>query len=521
VGGLIFCGCSKKSDSSTTDSSTLITNQLAAALANAGVTSPTAQSTVSTAASLSMKKVNKYADTTQVLTEQEQITAIETQSTQSTDAACFSGIDLNVGLTETAVTCFGPNVQISATNYPFESTPYVNNGSVSTQMDGFNALANGSSNGMAPKGDLGVWKSAESSGESCVSAKMNTLVNDASKTVFASEKLMAGILCAANVAGKTLPNAGESLDLLSLVSGKITGVTFTTSTLSRATSDATGETTYSLSLTGTINSGNFSITSTTTKSASITKGRIYGYKPNIGPNGQSNELAAFSLVYDHSTSSHKVLMKSVVAANDTGLFTSGDLNYNASSAANNFYYIISDINPTSNLGKLYMAWQAGGGDSHTRVFRIETTSNSGAADTGVGYFGYGDKINSGTPSIGTINGMICNWAATKGGLYDHTTSKNFKTNTVQSQKISRNTSGVFTSTEDKIAYAPTFSCNNTNSSGTAAVGSITATIMTGTDPASMQPTTDVTTYATSFTHSLIQLGSVGYTDVGAITAPTY
>jgi hypothetical protein len=506
----ITFGCSSKKDDASVSEAEII-NSLSAALAEAGVSSPTAKKSSTTPGASGI--IGSFVETTQeqVLTAAEQIAAIEDQSQKATIAKCFEGINLDVGLQETNLACFGPDVQISGASYPFDSS--VNTGT-GTGADSFqNAQA---PNGTAPKGDLGIWNSAETSGEACISAKMNTLVNDASKTVFVAEKLFAAILCVAHHSSVALPAAGASVDLLSLVSGKLTGVTFGTASLSRAASDTVGSVTYSMTVGGSIGAGAFSLTSNTTKSDTTVSGRIYGYKPNVGPNGQSSEAAIFSVVYNQTSTSHKVMMKAAVASSTTGAFDSDhDLSFNTVSG-NNYYYIISDIDPATNLGKLHMAWQAGGGDSNTRVFRVETSS-SGGVDTGFGYFGFGDKINTGTPGLGIIDGMICNWAITKGGLFDHVT--HFKASKVQSQKIQRNASGVFVSTEDKISYAPTFTCNNNPISGSA-IGDFSVTILSGSPP-NQTLTTDVKNFATNFVNDLVTLGSGGYTDVGAITAPTY
>lgn len=504
--------CEKKESSSTEELQSEVSNMLSAALAEAGVSSPTAKKTNTTMYPLNL--VGSLEASEQVMTAEEQITAIEDQSQKPTIDRCFEGINLDVGLTETQLSCFGPNVEISGASYPFESSVTIG---TFTGSDSFQNIQG--SNGRAPKGDLGIWSATEASGEACISAKMNTLVNDASKTVFVTEKLFAAVLCVANHSNVALPTVGTSVNLLSLVSGRLAGVTFGTASLSNVSSGSSGANTYTMSLGGTINSGTFLLTSTTTKSDSTVSGRIYGYKPNIGSGGQqaNSELAVFSVVYNQTASSHKVLMRAAVASNVSGAFDANhDLNFNSVSG-NNYYYILSDIEPVSNLGKLYMAWQAGGGDSHTRVFRTET-STSGGTDSGFGYFGYGDKINQGTPSLGTIRGMICNWAATKGGLFDHTTD--FKTNIVQSQKIQRdNSTGVFTPSENKISYAPTFTCNN-NRKDNSSVGTFTVTTLSG-NPPNETLTSDVKSFVTTFVYDLVTLNSGGYSDVGTITVPSY
>jgi hypothetical protein len=76
--------------------------------------------------------------------------------------------------------------------------------------------------------------------------------------------------------------------------------------------------------------------------------------------------------------------------------------------ANNFSIFRADFNPVNNAGTYAYSWQAGAGDSHSRVLNVGIAGPD--ALQGDAWFGFGQSLLSGAELAGTINGFICNWA---------------------------------------------------------------------------------------------------------------
>jgi hypothetical protein len=116
----------------------------------------------------------------------------------------------------------------------------------------------------------------------------------------------------------------------------------------------------------------------------------------------------------------------------------------------NFNWLTALFDPDTLTGDFAYAWQAGFGDSHTRVFNIHL-DRDGTSRAGTAFFGFGDEIGS---SDGSIEGMICNWA---GPTNQHLPV----VQAVQRQEIEASAAlgGAFVPTVSWIGYAPINGCS--------------------------------------------------------------
>jgi hypothetical protein len=97
--------------------------------------------------------------------------------------------------------------------------------------------------------------------------------------------------------------------------------------------------------------------------------------------------------------------------------------------------------------------------TRTRVFQAHTEAQSNGPDQGMGYFGFGPAITS--PDVGSILGMICNWAG-PGAQHPWEGEVPDVTPLVQGQTMARDeTSGLFVPVTNRIQYAPVNSCGTT------------------------------------------------------------
>ena len=118
----------------------------------------------------------------------------------------------------------------------------------------------------------------------------------------------------------------------------------------------------------------------------------------------------------------------------------------------NFVDATYDLSAADGTGTISYAWQAGTGDSHARVFLSELAATADDGRTGCGYFGFGPDVTQ--SNVGSISGMICNWA---GPNNDHTPQ-----NLVQRQCVNFDTTNrVWTSDPNSLSieYAPENDCS--------------------------------------------------------------
>lgn len=463
LAGLLTCAYSC-SNSST--SSSISRSNLSNAIGAIGVTSPTVHTTTSSASLFNLKSIwnffqNKnfffapkaYAlSTTPTLQSFASFqTTVNTLLASATVEAALANFNLN-SISAPAVSCYGPSVgddNSSPTVAGFANHP---DGGTCTGRGGVCAL---------PGGDLGIWVDTETNNEACSAAKVNALTAQLQAVSLQGLTLMTGVNVAAQLQGASLPAAGASIDVTTSVAAALSSVfTVSSATLSGLT-ESGGFPVYQTQVTGTDASSNpisFTLKHSPTSSDNSTyTGIFYGYMP------QSNNAIAFSLIYTKTASTITYLLKTGETQSpskdaSTLIAADGTLNFSATAFAGNGYRILSEIDTTTNLGTMNLAWQAGSGDGNTRVFRANT-STSGASTTGFSYFGFGPAITVTDGTLGSITKMICHWTGTTNGSHTGLANK------AQAQEMTLNTTtGVFeltTGATNHTTYANTNSCDYT------------------------------------------------------------
>lgn len=186
--------------------------------------------------------------------------------------------------------------------------------------------------------------------------------------------------------------------------------------------------------------------------------------------------------------------------NNTATLHNADGTLLLTQATQNINHGIFNVHPDTWVGNVSYAWQAGSGDSNTRVFNVIVSATAGC-----GFFGYGGAFNTttGTAPSNAITNMICNWAG-PGNQHTGLTGK------AQKQCMTKSSAGVFAidSTKNNISYAPVNSCSMTagqlGANGSAFGYKLTSASYPGTQPA--------------VTNDLVTLASD--TDYATYTAPT-
>jgi len=367
--------------------------------------------------------------------------------------------------------------------------------------------------GQLPSGDLGLWLSSNEGGtEACAASKVNSLVGGVADKVDLALGAQAMMICAARIAGKSIPASGSSVDLTSTINDNnvTTKITVTSATLAVST-NSTGDTVYSSAVKGSFTkagvSESFSMTlkhvpTSTTAGSGLVTFEQEGLTDSgqSGACGSTKQNHATSVAYSNTAAGVTYRMAhAMFSSSNTDYYeTDGQLKSKPGSGANgseltngwcaNYNVMIAEMD-TSGYGKLAYSWIAGHGDDHTRTFNIETKSDG----TGNAYFGFAaNPDSSGAYGPLTIDKMICNWA---GPSNSHTgVSK------VQKQVLSYNsTSKEWQSGTDYLSYAPTNNCDwTTNASATFVSGQAGGTQTTLSYPLN-NALYDLTSYKTEFT----------------------
>jgi len=441
VGAAVIYGCGAAKDATNS-----VANQLSAALATFGVSSPSASGSAGTMMLQSIvapgSGFSPTADTdaSDVKSVGEKVEALEERLDGATAAACVAGLNVQFK-NKPATLCFGSSYAVSS-GYAFTGGPT----SFNTTLG---ATGNGDYNngGDHPGGDSGINLATEpGSTEACASSTTNAYVTYAAQGVSISQDLFAAALCLANIAGKTLPANGEEIDLLATVGTNVTGVTFTDFTLSKGTDG------YTLSAEGTSSSQAFAIKSVNDRSGTTDTGKVFGYY-NIG--GGGSPFFGFSVSYTKTASDATVDYRSGLAASAAIVnMSTGALDYSAGGADMFFIKLNGSQSDATVDGSMLFAWQAGGGDGYARVFQSSVEGTTGEA-----YYGFGPRLtlSANENDYGEITGMICNWALAQGGDNQSTQITNFG-GKAQKQTFTL-TSGVFVPTANAFQFYPHPSCN--------------------------------------------------------------
>jgi len=392
------------------------------------VSSPTAKSSSSTLQAQS-SEYRAMAVLTSEATISEKAEIVKELAEGKSAAGCSFTLP-NLGQLGARANCYGPSVDY--TGHPDGSAP----------------------SGSLPGGDLGIWNYAEAgSGEACAVAQLNKLSSSASAYVDASLLLQAASICSLDAAGKTLPDVGSEAVYTTELSASLAGPTG--ATITSATVKRTAESVAEFIIEGTTNgSSMFKTTIRHTVGSSETEytGIIFGSFVTAAKD-------AFSVEYSRSGSALKARLVAgswATSTADATIFDSTSSRVNAGGTfQGNMNHAILNFDTTAKTGTISYAWQAGSGDSNTRVFNAYVSGTAGSR-TGCGFFGYGAKFSTDFASnTNAISGMICNWAGPGNNHVTHLQSSK-----AQKQCFTES-SGKFVQETPKnaILYWPTNSCD--------------------------------------------------------------
>lgn len=312
---------------------------------------------------------------------------------------------------ETNAGCFGPAMAYE--DHPDDATP---------------------NDGHLPTGDLGIWTETDATtGHACAAAQLTARMRGVSWRSNMALMGLASMLGQMISDGISAPSAGDTVDLTTSMSGLgISNVTFSTASLSL---DATGTMwTYLLNFSyidGSSISHDIELklqhtpgTSSAQYSGMLTYAVGNTFNGGNCPGADPKDVTLIgTLKYTRDGLTDMELIhrsgqycghgpSSTLASFDSDNLLDPNGKWDGSKGwADNFSRLGAHYDPTSLEGSYLYGWQAGQGDSNTRLFAVglNTPPSSGqTAKDGEAYFGYGDEISV---SDGSINGMFCSWAA--------------------------------------------------------------------------------------------------------------
>lgn len=331
--------------------------------------------------------------------------------------------------------------------------------------------------GTLPTGDLGMWTENEgATTEACSAAQMNARMDGVSNKSHAAFTAMASMICVNFVGGHGIPSNSTNdilTDMNTMATSTSMSATFTTATIAHSTVGTQEEFVYTLEYSytapdTTVYPMEMIVTHRSSSSGDYT-GR-FQYKFDQDGNGGNcptvgadrPQTLAGSVLYARTGTQFSIDARyASFCGNSATGFVSGVVDpsdkYNATTNtdgwADNFNRFVASFNETTYLGDYTYSWQAGHGDSNTRVLNINVAEHStDPVLVGDAWFGYGDDMETTDNSIG---GFICNWA---GPGNSHTYS-----NLVQFQELEQDaTTNTFETTSSYITYAPAVSCDDTD-----------------------------------------------------------
>jgi hypothetical protein len=393
--------------------------------------------------------------------------------------------------TYTAANCYGPQVK------------YLNHN------DGPDA-----SPALLPSGDVGMWldrNGDQVTGTPCAAAQLNALVDPIKSRANASLMLGARMVALA-VAGTGLPVANTSSALTSSFQTYLDSVvpsdTTANVTLAAITNNGSGSFTYQwrVSFTKGANVMWLLVKLTHNNTSAGFTGVLQYAVSNLGANTQATancaltkKLAVAGTLRYTKTSASQVDFSSREApycvnsasdlVTDFSTWVSLDANNELDPAkttstdtkgwhqdGGGFKRFAASFNPSTGAGNYLFAWQAGVGDSHSRMFAVNTAYNSTSEARDLkAFFGFAPKMST-TSNPGRIGELICNWAGP--GNNQSPSHNRFQSQTLNLSSTATDwTFPTGASTDSKIKFAPTNSCNSTgtmtfdvDSNGTISVG---------------------------------------------------
>lgn len=287
-------------------------------------------------------------------------------------------------------------------------------------------------NGQLPGGDLGIWTASTESGEACAAAQLNARMRDVQAQVDMGLTGLAGIIAAYQADGHTWPDdvaPGSTIDLTdALEAVGIDEVAFIAASMSL---DATGNVwSYTLDFDYAADTGPKNISIVLSHAVTDREGALFegllsylvedSYPDRNCGDGPDGAISVNGSVHYIKSASDRLVLQ---ARNGTACgHASLDVDANlladeiessvvsgyavdpAGTWQDNFNVFTAEFDPDTLQGSYSYAWQAGSGDSHTRVLAVGIETES----SGEAYFGFGDRVQ--TSIGGEIRGFICNWA---------------------------------------------------------------------------------------------------------------
>ncbi len=342
-----------------------------------------------------------------------------------------------------------------------------------------------------PSGDLGVFDTAESTGEACVAAKMNEMTGKVRKTVQESIETGKRALCFANVLGKELPTEeGDELDLTEDVNTALEEIaadlskkgklSFSTIKIKLVEAAETGNV-FQTEVQADIPRGSLWTRVVTKKySDTHTKGYVWGVftKSTTATALQApaqNDPDVFSVIYDKEgdvikfegtkSVAQSTQDKSALNTSKDSLFESDKRVRVATSGNPGYAHVMANLDSATGAGEMIFMWTAGSAQEEQRTLHAKVTA-SGDTRSGWGYFGFGPKLGDFRAAVKggsvpaaqqSIDKMICNWAG----------PNNSHTGIAYAQKqLITFTTDKFTATTNNVGFAARNNCGQGVTSST-------------------------------------------------------
>ena len=252
---------------------------------------------------------------------------------------------------------------------------------------------------------MGIWTSAESSGEACVSAKMNQLIGDLSAKGDTALLLAASMVCIMNVNGKSLPAAGDSpvdltVELNTAASASSSSTVVTEASLSRLP-DQDSHPVYKIAISATQSASSLKINlkhMPTNSDNTLYQGKLWATLTGLTSTDERQKNAYVTLGYEKTATDMRMELEfagtkaSVTdAMSSDGAIDWGKVQESSGANSANLQHAVFQINPSTGVGSASYSWQAGGGDSNSRVFNVFIKADADSIG-GCGFLDLGVRI---------------------------------------------------------------------------------------------------------------------------------
>lgn len=335
--------------------------------------------------------------------------------------------------------------------------------------------------GQLPSGDLGIWLDTEPTQSDagtvpCAAAKMNELVSKAIHNIDMATGSVAMMMCAAAHERISAPrNNGDVLNFASVLNQVPNSpFTITTATLERIDAN-TLKTVFVADHDAGSNNRLGELTITTTHNQETQIGLVQIERDLDSP---ADTVIATSARYrpkpnDTDTIQVQVLQSRFNTTLITDFYDSdgdvklGPITGTSPRSIEDTNYFVAEFSPDSDAQTIAYGWNAGGNDTHYRVFNAEADSTT--ADAWYGYVP-NPYQNGGSTTVGetpnldlseSTAGMICNWAGPG--------NSRTVTSYLQHQNLTKNGSDewIMGSGGSLIRYVPTVACDLDTNGGNA------------------------------------------------------